>query len=232
MVQLLPDGSSAGDGVPKQYLRIGKRTVIECTLSRLDSANCFAGVVVVLNAEDAVWPTLSVELHTPMFTTTGGDERMHSVLNGLLALEDKAAANDWVLVHDVVRPCVRQADILTLMKTLREHDSGGLLVSPIRETLKQAAHVHDDNNGVAVAQTLDRNGYRLAATPQMFRYDKLKAALQGVIADGATVTDEAQAMELAGYPVMMLDGAADNIKITFPEDLLLAEFILARQAHD
>lgn len=214
---------SAGISVPKQYLKIRGHTILELTLRRLDSLDVLAGIMLVLNADDSWYPKLDMALGGKLATTTGGAERSMSVHRGLDALAGRAAAHDWVLVHDVVRPCVSLADMQALVSTLRDDPVGGLLAIPVSETLKQvAADGH-------VACTVPREAYRLAGTPQMFRFGLLRQALADALAAKAVITDEAQAMELAGHRVQLVPGGADNIKITHPEDLVLAEFILNGQ---
>jgi 2-C-methyl-D-erythritol 4-phosphate cytidylyltransferase len=145
------------------------------------------------------------------------------VLNGLNALSDSAQADDWVLVHDAARPCVRQQDLRLLIDTLEDHTVGGLLGTPVHDTMKKT-----DVQGVII-ETLERNFLWHACTPQMFRYGLLRAALIKALEDGYEVTDEASAMEHAGYRPLMVEGHADNIKITRPEDLPLAEYFLQQQ---
>jgi len=155
-----------------------------------------------------------------METASGGAERCHSVLHGLVQLTGAAAEDDWVLVHDAARPCVRQQDIEMLVRTLENDPVGGLLGLPVADTMKQV-----DAAGT-VLQTVERDGLWRALTPQMFRLGLLRDALQQSIASGALVTDEAAAMEMAGHRPRMVQGQGDNIKITRPGDLQLAEFYL------
>ena len=146
------------------------------------------------------------------------------MLNALHALQKHgAAADDWVLVHDAARPCVRQADIESLIRTVTTSDQGGLLAMPVRDTMKLA------NNNHCVEQTIDRTKLWHALTPQMFRLQELQTALTKALEDGYLVTDEASAMEHAGYHPLLIEAHSDNIKITRPEDLALAEFYLQNQ---
>jgi 2-C-methyl-D-erythritol 4-phosphate cytidylyltransferase len=206
---------------PKQYLPLGEKTVLEHTLDTLLACRQLAGVVVVLSADDAYWPDLQDRYaRQPLETATGGTERCHSVLNGLTCLAGKAGEDDWVLVHDAARPCVRLADIETLIHTLSSTAHGGLLGVPVADTMKQ---VNGDNR---ITATVARTGLWHAYTPQMFRAGLLRAALQHAIDSDLLVTDEASAMELAGYQPCMVQGQRDNIKITVPSDLELAAFYL------
>jgi 2-C-methyl-D-erythritol 4-phosphate cytidylyltransferase len=152
----------------------------------------------------------------------GGEERCHSVLNGMLSIKDRVDENDWVLVHDAARPCVRPDDIETLI-TECHNDAGGLLGMPVKDTMKQ---VNPDN---LITSTLNREHVWHALTPQMFRYKNLLVALTNALEQKLLVTDEAMAMEMAGYQPKMIHGSADNIKITHPDDLALAEFYLDQQ---
>lgn len=214
---------SSAQAVPKQYLKIRGRSILELTLQRLDRLEELAGIMLVLSSEDTWFPELDITLGSTLETTTGGSQRAISVYNGLKALAGKAADADWVLVHDVVRPCVSLADMRALVDSLCDDAVGGLLAIPVNETLKK---VTPDGR---VETTVPRETYRLAGTPQMFRYGLLRDALAAALESRTVITDEAHAMEFAGHPVRLVPGGADNIKITHPEDLVLAEFILNRQ---
>jgi 2-C-methyl-D-erythritol 4-phosphate cytidylyltransferase len=207
--------------IPKQYLPLGEKTVLEHTLDTLLACRQIAGVVVVLSADDGYWPDLQDRYSRERLeTVTGGKERCHSVLNGLQHLAGKAEADDWVLVHDAARPCVRLTDIDTLINTLSATAHGGLLGVPVADTMKQV----DAEDRITA--TVAREGLWHAYTPQMFRAGMLRAALQHAIDKDLLVTDEASAMELAGYQPRMVQGQRDNIKITVPADLELAAFYL------
>lgn len=151
---------------------------------------------------------------------------MDSVLAGLKALQTRAAPDDWVLVHDAARPCLATADLDRLVAELHDDAVGGLLAAPVVDTLKRA-----DDSG-RVAQTVARDKLWRALTPQMFRRDILQRALDGAVAQGIAVTDEAQAVEALGLRPKLVSGDADNIKITLPEDVLRAERILRSRRSD
>lgn len=207
--------------IPKQYLPLGEKTVLEHTLDSLLACRQLAGVVLVLSAGDGYWPELQPHYaRRPLETVTGGAERCHSVLKGLLHLDGRVDAEDWVLVHDAARPCVQLTDIDTLINTLAVTAHGGLLGVPVADTMKQ---VDGDDR---VTATVAREGLWHAYTPQMFRIGMLRTALQHAIENDLLVTDEASAMELAGYQPRMVQGRRDNIKITVPSDLELAAFYL------
>lgn len=219
-------GSRMGAALPKQYLDLDGRTVLERTIARLAGLRELAGMVVVLRAGDDFWPRLALPSQPGIFTAVGGAERCHSVLSGLEALSTIAAPTDWVLVHDAARPCVRVADIDRLVHELDSHPVGGLLGLPVSDTIKRA-----DAAGEVMA-TVDRSGLWRALTPQMFRLGALRDALRQALAAGVIVTDEAAAMEYTGQMPRMIEGSADNLKITRPEDLARAALFLRQQAHE
>lgn len=208
--------------LPKQYLQLLDRTVLEHTLSCFAPHPKIAGVMLALASDDIRWPTLRVKSAT-IRTTVGGPERCHSVLNALIALAPDAARHDWVLVHDAARPCLRRTDIDRMIETLHDGRDGGILATPVRDTLKRCSAAG------AIEQTIDRTSLWHALTPQMFRYASLRGALETALARGVLVTDEAQAIELTGAALRVVEGHADNLKITRPEDLVLAELYLRAQ---
>lgn len=207
---------------PKQYLPLRGKTVIEHTLSCFMQHPAIAGIVVALSPDDPYWASLHIDSDVPLHVAAGGRERCHSVLNALHLLTQHAGANDWVLVHDAARPCLTRADIDKLCASLRDDEVGGILAVPVRDTMKRA-----DGEG-RISATEDRNGLWHALTPQMFRLELLTQALEQALADGFVVTDEASAVEHAGLRPKLVEGRADNIKVTRPEDLALAEFFLSR----
>ncbi len=217
-------GRRMGAGVPKQYLPLAGRPVIEHTLERLAAEPRVAGIAVAVAEGDARWARVRPPAGATVLTAPAGAERPWSVLAALrrLAAEGVPEAA-WVLVHDAVRPCVRTADVTRLIDTLADDPVGGLLAVPVRDTLKAVA---DDGR---VRETVPRERLWHALTPQMFRLGALAEALERALADGAAVTDDAAAMERAGHRPRVVEGSADNIKITRPEDLALAELLLARQ---
>lgn len=211
-----------GSAIPKQYLPLAGRSVIAHTLDIFLRHPCIAGLVVVIGAEDEWWPAVAMDLapDKPLWVVEGGAERCHSVLNGLEILRGHAHPKDWVLVHDAARPCLTGEDLDRLLDELAGDPVGGLLAAPVRDTLKQA-----DGAG-RVATTVDRSRLWHALTPQMFRLDLLHESLRAALAHGLLVTDEAAALEVAGFCPRLIEGRMDNLKITRPEDLALAEFYL------
>jgi 2-C-methyl-D-erythritol 4-phosphate cytidylyltransferase len=210
---------------PKQYLRINNRFILDITLSRLLDNAPFKGCMVPLNPQDHWWPESESARDDRVQTCTGGKERADSVLSALVALEGQAADDDWVLVHDAARPCVHSEDLSRLIETLSEHPVGGLLAAPVADTLKLA----EAGSLPVVSETIDRSRLWRALTPQMFRFGALKQALSLCLERGQAITDESSAMEFSGNMPVLVEGRPDNLKITVPSDLALAEFILGRQ---
>lgn len=205
---------------PKQYMQIAGKAVIEHTLNALLSQAEITGAIVVLSANDEYWQDLDYQSEKPLLHAGGGKERFHSVLNALKVLQETASSNDWVLVHDAARPCVSSSDLKRLMTTVKKHNKGGLLACRVRDTMKRS-----DLNGQVVA-TESRENLWHALTPQMFRLGELIEAIESAIAGQKAMTDDASAMEMFGYQPLLVEGSHANIKITHPEDLLLAAAIL------
>ncbi len=207
---------------PKQYLPLAHQTVIEHTLRKLLDYPRFKTLYVGLSADDGYWDKLPLSQQPNIVTFEGGSERVETVLNGLHAIADIAAPDDWVLVHDVARPCISLDDIDHLVRQLEDHAVGGILGVPVADTVKQV------ENGLIIG-TVDRTLLWRAFTPQMYRYQTLRNALERGLERGVVITDEASAIEALGLTSEMVMGSADNIKITQPGDLALAELYLARQ---
>jgi 2-C-methyl-D-erythritol 4-phosphate cytidylyltransferase len=209
--------------IPKQYLSLRGRTIIEHTLERFLSHPRIDGIVVSVAADDPTWPTLHVAGRPRILRADGGAERCHSVLNALKLLVSAGHGGDWALVHDAARPCLRTGDIDMMIDALSDDPVGGILAVPVRDTMKRAGGTQ------RITATVDRSGLWHALTPQMFRIGPLATAIEGALDSGVKVTDEAQAMELIGQAPKLLEGHADNIKITRPQDLELAELYLRYQ---
>ena len=216
-------GRRMGGAIPKQYQWLQGRTILDRTIARLLEVPRIRQVRVVVSMEDGWWDESRFSDDPRVRRVTGGAERCHSVLNALRALAGSADAGDWVLVHDAARPCVRTGDIERLIERVSEHPVGGLLAVPLHDTIKQATGEGE------VQATLPRESLWRAFTPQMFRLGELTRALEQALDAGHLVTDEAGAMELMGRRPLLVEGAADNIKITRPEDLALAGFYLEQQ---
>lgn len=213
-------GTRMGAALPKQYLTLRGKTIAEHSLQRLLAVGRIDTVVVVVADDDHWWQALPISGHSRVPTVTGGATRAHSVLNGLKALQQGATKDDWVLVHDVARPCVRLSDIQLLLKNTG--DQGALLALPVTDTLKQA----DEQK---VQATLDRQQIWRALTPQLFPLTALHDALEQALEQKNQITDESSAMESIGWQPVLVPGHGDNLKITRPEDLPLAEFWLQQQ---
>lgn len=216
-------GRRFGGPTPKQYLLAAGKPLIEHALSALLSHPRIAGAMVALSADDALWPGWT-ELHgKPVLRCRGGGERADSVLAALRALPAEVGDETLVLVHDAARPNLRGEDIDRLIAA-GEGDAGGdgaILGAPLRDTLKRA----DDGRILA---TEPRDGLWRAFTPQAFARGALTAALSDAAAAGVIVTDEASAMERAGARPRLVEGREDNLKVTTPADLALAEYLLGK----
>ena len=209
---------------PKQYLTLNGKTILEHTIDALLTHPLVDEVVVAISPGDAYFDTYGLR-EKPIHVVDGGKERADSVLSGIMSLGE----NDWALVHDAARPCIEKSDISALIAlTDNESVAGGILATPVRDTMKRVAlDTNTDTN--VISHTEDRDGLWHALTPQFFPATLLKQALQEGLAKGAAITDEASAMELAGYKVAMVNGSPANIKITHPADLPLAEFYLKQK---
>ncbi|EXJ16267.1 2-C-methyl-D-erythritol 4-phosphate cytidylyltransferase [Imhoffiella purpurea] len=216
-------GRRMGSAVPKQYLDLAGRAVIEHTLDLFVADPRIRGVAVALGREDAYWGDTGYADHPKVMRAPGGAERCHSVLNALGVLEGRAGDDDWVLVHDAARPCLRVADLDRLIEALMDDPVGGLLGIQVRDTMKRAGE------GERIETTVDRSSLWHAYTPQMFRLGLLRHALHDALEAGDLVTDDASAMERLGRAPRLIEGHADNIKITRAEDLPLARFYLQQQ---
>lgn len=214
-------GRRMGANVAKQYLSLLGRPLLAHALETLCATPRIEAVVLVVAADDMRWPE-AVPADAPLLTAIGGAERCHSVRNGLLRLADRAAPDDWVLVHDAARPCLSQEELDALFAALERDPVGGLLAVPVADTLKAA------DEGGRVQRTVSRDRLWRALTPQMFRYGLLRDALAAAIEGGVIVTDEAAAMEYAGHRPALVAGRAANMKVTGPDDLALAEAVLRR----
>lgn len=210
--------------LPKQYLPLLGRPVILHTLERLCSYPRLQGVLVGIARDDVHWEKMRpVTFPTLMGTAEGGATRAQTVLKALAVLANTAQENDWVMVHDAVRPCIRHSDLDKLIDAVSEGAEGALLAVPLTDTVKRA------DSEARVIETVPRHNLWRALTPQMFRLAALRDALERAVADGVDVTDEAAAMERLGMRPKVVEGQADNIKITLPADLVLAELYLKQQ---
>ncbi len=204
---------------PKQYASLRGRTMIEWSIGGLLAEPRIEATVVVVAPGDAHWPVIAQRLAgARLMSAFGGATRQISVRNGLGALHGRARPDDWVFVHDAARPCVSAREIQDLLAALDGRVAGAVLAVPIVDTIKR-------ESGAGI-ETVDRKGLWRALTPQVFRYGELCAALDRAADAGATVSDEAQAMERAGIGAALIAGSAFNIKVTRAEDLDAAAAIL------
>ncbi|WP_438864719.1 2-C-methyl-D-erythritol 4-phosphate cytidylyltransferase [Neptunicella sp.] len=200
---------------PKQYLQIGGKTILEHSIERLIEHPQINQIIVAIDQHDPYFEDLPIASADWLVRVDGGKERADSVLAGLKAITDA----QWVLVHDAARPCLQRNDLDKLL-SLAQGSIGGLLASPVRDTMKRSDAQKN------VLRTESRVDLWHALTPQFFPYHQLFEALQQGLAEGLNITDEASAIEAFGGQVKLVEGSATNLKVTHPDDLQLAEFYL------
>ena len=217
-------GKRMGVDIPKQYITVCDKAIIEHTVEKFTSRNDLQGSLVALSNSDQHWSTLELSKNNKITTVTGGEERYKSVYNALCSLKNKADDDDWILVHDAVRPCITTSEIDQFIADLDHLNGiGGILALPCFETMKKANTNHE------IEETIDRKFIWHAQTPQMFRYKKLFLAIEKIMNENIFITDEAMAMELAGYKPMLIQGTHSNIKITDQNDLKYLESFLRQE---
>lgn len=214
-------GQRFGGDTPKQYLRIAGKPLIEHALTALLAHPRVAGAMVALSAGDELWPGWGELLGKPVLRCVGGNERADSVLAALRALPAQVGEDALVLVHDAARPNLRGEDIGRLIAAAEAAPDGAILGAPLRDTLKRAGRGR-------IVGTEPRDGLWRAFTPQAFRRGALTAALAEAARAGVAVTDEASAMERSGVQPWLVEGREDNLKVTTPADLALAEYLIGR----
>lgn len=207
---------------PKQYLSIANKTLLEHAVDALLANACVQRIVIAITPGDPRFYQLSLVSHPQITVVDGGAERADSVLAGLRALPEAK----WVLVHDAARPCLHQDDLNRLLALRETSQVGGILAAPVRDTMKRSIA-----NQPRIAHTVERNDLWHALTPQFFPRDLLFTCLTRALNEQAVITDEASALEYCGFHPELVAGRADNIKVTRPEDLALAEFYLTRFRH-
>ena len=213
-------GTRMQSELPKQYINIGDRSILDYVLDIFCRHEQIAGVLVAVAEHDEWWQKLENAEHAKIQKVSGGSERCHSVLNALRALEGQADPEDWVMVHDAARPCLPGEDIDRLIEKVIENGTGGILAAPVRDTMKRG-----QENGL-ICETVERNHLWHALTPQMFRLEQLLTAIEDALKENIVVTDEAQAMELSGKQPLLVEGDPINIKVTLPRDLKMATMFL------
>lgn len=214
-------GQRMNSKIPKQYLKLenGLSILDQCLESTL-SSEFISGFIVALDKKDKLFKSSVFAAHEKLISiVNGGKERFHSVQSALSELSQIAKPDDWVLVHDAVRPCIKKDDIHKLIKEVGDDKVGGILADKVVDTVKQKK-----SNGLV--STIDRKKLHLAQTPQMFRFGILKEAIEKAIKLNIHVTDESEALECLGYSIRIVDGSSSNIKITTQEDLELANYYL------
>ena len=205
---------------PKQYLKIDDLTIIEHTVLKLLSHPNIAQVILAISAGDEYFKETSLYTHPDVIKVDGGNERVDSVLAGLKIIDQ--TNNPWVLVHDAARPCIEHKDIDALINSCRTTYHGGLLATPVQDTMKRSG------SNRQVVSTVERSILWHALTPQMYQTHLLINAIEKAMVDHAVITDESSAIERAGLPSLLVQGSSQNIKITHPEDLTLAVYYLAK----
>lgn len=225
VVAILPaagSGSRMQTERPKQYLTIGHQTLLEHAIEALLRHPRIKRVIVAINPKDQIFQTLPIADDPRVLVTQGGQQRADSVMAGL----QRAGDAKWVLVHDAARPCLHPDDLEKLLAITEHSLVGGILATPVRDTMKRAKPMQND-----ISHTVDRQDLWHALTPQLFPLLLLKDCLQRTLDEGMAVTDEASALEYCGYHPLLVPGRSDNIKVTRPEDLALAEFYLTQLNH-
>ncbi len=224
-------GRRFGGDLPKQYLELSGRSVLAHSLQTFADWGELSATVIATNPDDANFSRVASDLPLPYRVVKGGAERMFSVLNGLEALAEEAGEQDWVLVHDAVRPCLHLDDLRTLVGRAAETGSGGTLAIKVADTLKRE-NPAAGTGPIIVEKTVNREGLWQALTPQIFPFGLLRSALQTAAGKRQVFGDEASAMEQAGHQVLLIEGRRDNIKITHAEDLPLVAAIISTRGED
>lgn len=217
-IALIPcagNGSRFGSKIPKQYSKIGDKTILEYSLQAFLQVEEIAQIVVVASAADEYIEQYIPSSDKIIVHYVGGDTRAKSVINGLSCLS--CDESDWILVHDAARCCITPQLITDLITQLSDDNVGGILAIPATDTIKA---VKDK----VIERTIKREMIYLAQTPQMFRFNILWQALSKL--DLNNVTDEASAVERLNLPVKIIQGSVANLKVTYPLDLKIAELIL------
>ncbi len=217
-------GSRMASDKPKQYLNIAGKTIIEHTLGCFINHPLVSGIIVALSSTDSYWKQLNIQSDsTPIYIVEGGEQRSDSVEQALSYLKtlEKVDNESWVMVHDAARPCVSEIDINTLLKTRSNEIIGCILGTPVRDTMKRSIP-----GNTLISHTESRDNLWHALTPQLFKLDSLLSALMFCKEQSIVVTDEASAFEALGEHPCLVNGSYENIKVTYPEDIQYANFLL------
>ncbi|MBS9780485.1 MAG: 2-C-methyl-D-erythritol 4-phosphate cytidylyltransferase [Moraxellaceae bacterium] len=216
-------GSRFGSDIPKQYTRVANKTIAQYSIDRLAESAYIDNCHLVIAKDDTIAKTLSWAM--PIKFAIGGAERWQSVEAGVQSIADTGATEqDLVVIHDSARPCVQATDIDKVIEVAFNEKFGAILATPVADTLKQVT----DNN--EIIKTIDRQHLWQAQTPQVFRFGALQQVLQVVRQQNLMITDEASGFEHLGYPIRVVLGSRNNIKITYPEDLAWLNFHLNNQS--
>jgi len=211
---------------PKQYLSLAEQSILDRTIEIFVEHPLIAGVAVGISPEDAYWSESKWYRHVSVHTFTGGKERSDTVFKGLQFLASiKSDQQQEVLIHDAARPLLTQKKLEQII--CHESDQGVLLAMPARDTVKRQLPAALSTSTSSVDITLDRSSIWLAQTPQKFVSSRLLDALEKAQTEGVVITDECSAMEFAGWHPDLLMGESSNIKVTLPEDLLIAEALFS-----
>jgi 2-C-methyl-D-erythritol 4-phosphate cytidylyltransferase len=205
---------------PKQYLRLQNKTILEHSIDLFLHKNGFNKIILPLSKKDEHFAQLAIAKHQKIHIVIGGQSRAESVLNGLTYLQSIAKPLDWVLVHDAVRPCLHQNDLHSLICNLSQDDVGGILATPVADTIKSFTH-H------TISHTVPRDNLCHALTPQMFRFHILFDALKQCIEQNITVTDEASCVEQSGLKPKIVFANYPNPKLTMKRDVNMIAHLLA-----
>lgn len=216
-------GQRFGSNIPKQYATIRGRAVLYRAIDRLAGLSSVKTILVGLHSDDIWWDHTELSSSLAVQTFRGGTTRMETVFNGLNQVVERAHPDAWVLVHDAARPLVKVEDIKRLLLLAGTDANGGLLACRSSDTLKKA------NQAGRVERSEDRNTLWQALTPQLFPASTLLEAVAAALRSGTPCTDEAQAMENSGFQPRLIESGRDNLKITTPSDLVLAEALLELQ---
>ncbi|WP_367680417.1 2-C-methyl-D-erythritol 4-phosphate cytidylyltransferase [Candidatus Fukatsuia anoeciicola] len=218
-------GSRMQTTCPKQYLILRDKTILEHAIETLLYNPIINHIIVVLNQQDNLFFSLPIADNDKISVVYGGDKRVDSVMAGLQHVKKNTNKSIWILVHDAVRPCLCRYDLDILLNIIGQSKTGGILATPVRDTIKRAV-APIIMGKVIIAHTIERQQLWHALTPQFFPFELLKTCLSCAIDKKVEITDEAAALEYCGYYPQLINGRSDNIKVTYPEDLALAEFYL------
>lgn len=218
-------GARFGSEIPKQYAKVGHKTVLDLTLSIILNEPRIKHILVILANDDHYWSESDYVDHCKVRSFIGGETRMHSVFNGLQALSNIDSTikntNPWILVHDAARCCLHDIDLSEMIDAVILEQQGMIMAKPVSNTMKELMP-----NTSQVCKTVSRESLCDAETPQIFKYNNLLEAINKVISDELVVTDESEAIERNGESVNIFQSHYTNLKITTPEDLAIAKAVL------